>query len=282
VNAPDPSISIRPSVRPYPSVRPSKSLDALTTRPHPRRIAVKPPKQAKQHCVVIIVAPAPSGYDVFVHASPLQIRVDEFYRGVDVAVLGPPRRNPAAKDTNWVRDRRQLEARKRDAAADEVILADDDGEVLLEGLVTNLFVVVETEDPGGGHLPRRHAAFTAPTTRCLPGLARQAVLDALDAEGIPWEERAPTASERSEWSEAFVTNAVKLARPVRTLRWPRGIPGKLEVEFGPCAGSGEKPRGDSEWKSEVKCELDASPGPVCQAVLRRLNASMASDVGPAR
>jgi branched-subunit amino acid aminotransferase/4-amino-4-deoxychorismate lyase len=243
---------------------------------------VKPPKQAKQHCVVIIVAPAPSGYDVFVHASPLQIRVDEFYRGVDVAVLGPPRRNPAAKDTNWVRDRRQLEARKRDAAADEVILADDDGEVLLEGLVTNLFVVVETEDPGGGHQPRRHAAFTAPTTRCLPGLARQAVLDALDAEGIPWEERAPTASERTEWSEAFVTNAVKLARPVRTLRWPRGIPGKLEVEFGPCAGSGEKPRGDSEWKNEVKCELDASPGPVCQAVLRRLNASMASDVGPAR
>ena len=56
----------------------------------------------------------------------------------------------------------------------------------------------------------------------------------------------------------------------------------MEVEFGPCAGSGEKPRGDSEWKSEVKCELDASPGPVCQAVLRRLNASMASDVGPAR
>lgn len=61
-------------------------------------------------------------------------------------------------------------------------MTDGDGECLLEGLVTNFFVV--TTDPKDPSTP---LVLTAPSDRCLPGLVRTAVLKACAAEGFAVE-----------------------------------------------------------------------------------------------
>ena len=58
------------------------------------------------------------------------------------------------------------------------LLADGNGECLLEGLVTNFFVVTTDSD---NNTP---LVLTAPTDQCLPGLVRAAVLEACAAEGF--------------------------------------------------------------------------------------------------
>ena len=65
---------------------------------------------------------------------------------VAVAVLGPPRQLPEAKDSAWVTTRAPLE-RAKPPGVSEALLATARG-ALVEGLVTNLFVVVRG-DPGG-------------------------------------------------------------------------------------------------------------------------------------
>ena len=55
-------------------------------------------------------------------------------------IAGCVRHLPSAKDSAWVHDRAELEALGRKAGAADVILQDDKGR-LVEGLVTNLFVV---------------------------------------------------------------------------------------------------------------------------------------------
>ena len=58
---------------------------------------------------------------------------------MQVVVVGPPRSQADVKDTNWVTQRKPL-AQKVPEDAAEGLLQDDRG-CLLEGLVTNLFVV---------------------------------------------------------------------------------------------------------------------------------------------
>ena len=58
---------------------------------------------------------------------------------VRVQVGGPPRSDAVIKDTNWVVDRKPLAARLPPDCA-EAILHSESG-CLLEGLVTNLFIV---------------------------------------------------------------------------------------------------------------------------------------------
>lgn len=57
------------------------------------------------------------------------------------AVVGPPRLLPAAKDSAWVQGRRALEARLPPGAADGLLQSELGG--LLEGMITNLFVIKE-------------------------------------------------------------------------------------------------------------------------------------------
>ncbi|GAQ78468.1 hypothetical protein KFL_000130510 [Klebsormidium nitens] len=60
-------------------------------------------------------------------------------QGTTVAVMGPGRQMPAAKDSSWAIDRRPLEAPKPPDVGE--VLLSNDGEALLEGLLTNFFVV---------------------------------------------------------------------------------------------------------------------------------------------
>ena len=74
--------------------------------------------------------------DVVVHMAPVTQPLDG---PVSVAVSGPGRKMPDAKDSKWARDRQVLEA-QLPAGASEGLLCTADGAVL-ESFVSNFFVV---------------------------------------------------------------------------------------------------------------------------------------------
>jgi branched-subunit amino acid aminotransferase/4-amino-4-deoxychorismate lyase len=114
-------------------------------------------------------------------------------------ILGPPRKNPMMKDTTWVADRRYLEEMAPTDAID-VLLCTEEGNVL-EGLITNLFIVVEKES---GDMVVQTAPVEAGV---LPGTMRARVIEACKHAGIPIEYSVcPNVSERHLWREAFLTN----------------------------------------------------------------------------
>jgi hypothetical protein len=66
---------------------------------------------------------------------------------MQTVVVGPGRFQPGIKDTNWVTNRKHLAA-KMPPDALEGLLQDKEG-CLLEGLVTNFFVVSASRRPSG-------------------------------------------------------------------------------------------------------------------------------------
>lgn len=99
-----------------------------------------------RHALVLLLPPSrlqPHGFDVHAFVSlyaPLPICREA--GPATAVVMGPPRKVAIAKDSGWVAARRRLEA-LRPPGATELLLASRDGR-LLEGMVTNLFVVLDS------------------------------------------------------------------------------------------------------------------------------------------
>ena len=127
--------------------------------------------------------------------------------GPNVAcILGPPRKNPDIKDVLWMRDREYLEQLAPPGAAD-VLLCTEHGDIL-EGLVTNLFVVVENGDGSC-------VVQTAPVdSGVLWGTMRHQVIGACRHLSIPVEYRCPRMDDRHSWKEAFLTNSMRGVSPL--------------------------------------------------------------------
>jgi len=152
-------------------------------------------------------------------------------------IVGPPRARPVIKDIAWIRDRKDLEERGKRATEalgygipSDVLLCTEGGD-LLEGLITNLFVVVEVEveiedaaegvrggdvnsndnsnDNNDGSQTGRYKLQTAPEGTVLPGIARRKVIEACRELGIPVDLTCPSLSERHLWREAFLTNSIR-------------------------------------------------------------------------
>jgi hypothetical protein len=139
---------------------------------------------------------------------------------IKVQIVGRPRSNAAAKDSDWVRERIALEAAKP-SDVNEILLVDSGGGdcssgggSILEGTQTNFFAVT----PDG-------TVCTAPDGTVLAGTVRNLVLDVCRQEGIPVRMEAPEVtfspgtglgSSVSEitWSEAFITSTSRLVLPV--------------------------------------------------------------------
>ena len=113
------------------------------------------------------------------------------------------RADPGTKHTAWIRERGAYEQRKS-PDAEEVVLYGYDG--LLEGLISNLFVVVDG------------VFYTAPATRVLDGQARSDVLAACRTMGIPVREEPPPLPAERAWDGAFLTSTGKLVKPVDRVR----------------------------------------------------------------
>ncbi|KAJ6799538.1 uncharacterized protein M6B38_208480 [Iris pallida] len=133
---------------------------------------------------------------------------------------------PTAKYSDWARVRKGME-KLRPPSATELLLSND-GDSILEGSVTNFFVVARKVindfsdqascDPAITHL---YEVQTAPISDgVLPGIIRQVVIEACTFMGIQLREVAPSWSDRDLWVEAFVTSSLRLLQHVETIQAP--------------------------------------------------------------
>lgn len=119
----------------------------------------------------------------------------------------------------------------RPPLATELLLSND-GDRILEGSVTNFFVVCRMDSNVHSNEAKetylldyrstcRYEVQTAPVKDgVLPGIIRQLVTEVCSSKGIPLREVAPSWSKRDFWEEAFLTNSLRVVQHVETIRVP--------------------------------------------------------------
>lgn len=125
-----------------------------------------------------------------------------------VAVLGSGRDLPLAKYSLWASAREHLE-RAKPVGATEIVLSND-GDGLLEGSVTNFFVVAMNPDV--------EVQTAALGDGVLPGVIRQLVIEVCEEDRIPVREVMPSWQARGTWVESFVTSSLRMVQPVESIR----------------------------------------------------------------
>ncbi|CAG9461704.1 unnamed protein product [Pedinophyceae sp. YPF-701] len=157
------------------------------------------------------LAAGPNSVRVQSHVAPMGSRPAP---PVKIEVMGAPRQNALAKDSEWVKQRTSLEAAKA-KDTQEVVLAHPDGNgdlELLEGLSSNFFAVMDgkvvTADEG-----------------ILPGTVRAVLLEACKRENIPVELRPPLLSEAPRWEGALIASTSRFALPVHEVVVPASTRG---------------------------------------------------------
>ena len=116
-------------------------------------------------------------------------------------------RKSRAKASSWIEERGPLEALKKEVCptANEVVMTTRDGKYVLEGLITNVFVVVEM---GSGE----KRVFTAEND-VLHGQMRDLVIQVCREMGISVVLQAPRMDEISCWKEMFLTSKCGCSLP---------------------------------------------------------------------
>ncbi|CAN6463184.1 unnamed protein product [Victoria cruziana] len=143
-----------------------------------------------------------------------------------LALVGQSREIAMSKFSEWARTRKYLE-KLRPPSVTELLLSND-GDHILEGTVTNFFVVCQRDmnrrsdeaatNPNNMHL---YEVQTAPLNDgVLPGVIRQIVMEICSSMGIPFCEVAPSWSKHGIWAEAFVTNSLRLVQHVKRIQVP--------------------------------------------------------------
>ncbi|KAI8031751.1 hypothetical protein LOK49_LG01G03944 [Camellia lanceoleosa] len=169
-------------------------------------------------------------FDVYVHVGmyvPRLFGIRE--NGAHLAVVGRGRDVANAKYTDWVRRRKSLE-KLRPPSATELLLSNN-GDQILEGCVTNVFVVCRKEhndnsDDARGRGMHDYSTYpfeiqTAPIRDgVLPGVIRQVIIDICLSNGISLREVAPSWSKHESWEEAFITSSLRLLQHVETIQAP--------------------------------------------------------------
>lgn len=166
--------------------------------------------------------------EIRIRASRYKSEIGTIPAAVDVEARGDGRRNAVAKDSVWVVNRRKLE-RLRDPSCAETILVEETraGEkVLLEGLTSNFFVVIEGK------------VWTANDGKVLNGYARQLVLRACKNLGIGLALKAPSLSDLSKFSCAFLTSTTKELVLIRSIRYEEAGSGKFKMVVLPSSSKG--------------------------------------------
>lgn len=152
---------------------------------------------------------------------------------VIVECRGAPRLQPDVKNTAWYMERKPLEA-KRGREVSETILIGIDNEgcpILLEGLVTNFFLVTKNLH-----------VFTAPDSLVLAGSKRENVLAACEELAINVHRKPIRLADHKQFEAAFLTNMRKHLVPISCIRVPepqvRGAtncPEEINLPSGPAA-----------------------------------------------
>ncbi|KAJ1264651.1 hypothetical protein BS78_08G016400 [Paspalum vaginatum] len=164
------------------------------------------------------------GLDVFVHAGTYAPPVFG-ESGARVAVAGGGREAAAAKYAPWARMRKSME-KMRPPGVTELLLSND-GDHILEGAVTNFFVVCQQEERekngpfSSQAIDTEFVVQTAPLSDgVLPGIIRQIVIEVCHDIGIPVQEISPSWSRHEFWKEAFVTSSLRLIQHVESVQVP--------------------------------------------------------------
>ncbi|CAL5078780.1 unnamed protein product [Urochloa decumbens] len=163
------------------------------------------------------------GLDVFVHVGTYTPPVFGA-SGARVAVAGTGRDAAAAKYAPWARMRKSME-KMRPRGVTELLLTND-GDHILEGSVTNFFVVCQKEHQKKEPFPvqtleNNFEVQTAPISDgILPGVIRQIVIEVCHDIGIPVREVSPSWSNHELWQEAFVTSSLRLVQHVESVQVP--------------------------------------------------------------
>ncbi|XP_062202842.1 uncharacterized protein LOC133905143 isoform X3 [Phragmites australis] len=164
------------------------------------------------------------GLDVFVHVGAYAPPVFG-EAGARVAVAGRGREVAAAKYAPWARMRKSME-KMRPPGVTELLLTND-GDHILEGSVTNFFVVCQKEKHqrngrfSNETLVTKFEVQTAPLSDgILPGIIRQIVIEVCHDLGIPVREVSPSWSKHELWQEAFVTSSLRLIQHVESVQVP--------------------------------------------------------------
>ncbi|KAK4280043.1 hypothetical protein QN277_011719 [Acacia crassicarpa] len=143
-------------------------------------------------------------------------------KSVNLALVGHGRNLASAKYSDWVRLRESLE-KLRPPLVTELLLSND-GNRVLEGCLTNFFVVCRKDTDAGNDSFRNGNSFevqTAPISDgVLPGIIRQVVIEVCRSKGIPFREVAPSWSEHEMWEEAFITNSLRILQHVDSVQVP--------------------------------------------------------------
>jgi len=147
----------------------------------------------------------PVDFQLYTHIHPLPPRPSPPIR---VDIRGAPRGNAKAKDSQWVKERKGLEA-LMGPGVNEILLVDEGGHIL-EGTQTNFFAVLEG---------RVHTAGEG----ILEGSIRQMVLEGCAQAGIGVVLSPPNVADVARWEGAFVTSTSRLVLPIDVLGLPEGI-----------------------------------------------------------
>lgn len=161
--------------------------------------------------ITILITWDAADFHIYTHVSSLGPRPSP---PVKVQVRGAPRHNAQAKDSEWVRQRREYEDLKP-ADVNEVLLADADG-AIYEGLSSNFFALID------GRL------WTA-GEGVLLGSVREAVLRVCGREGVPVELSPPSLEQLERWEGAFVSSTSRLLLPVDEISLPDAEPPVAKV-----------------------------------------------------
>ncbi|XP_078174284.1 uncharacterized protein LOC144567957 [Carex rostrata] len=141
--------------------------------------------------------------------------------GARLAVAGPGRDLASAKYSDWVRVRKGLEKMRLPNVTE--LLLTNNGDELLEGSITNFFVVRKVADNSSAPnlSSYRIEVQTAPVKDgVLPGVVRQLVIEICSDKGIPLREIAPSWSQRHFWEEAFITSSLRIVQHVDSIQAP--------------------------------------------------------------
>jgi branched-subunit amino acid aminotransferase/4-amino-4-deoxychorismate lyase len=149
-------------------------------------------------------SPADACPDVRVYVEPQPIRKPPI--AVEVR-RHAPREQPNAKDTEWVRQREELErAKARDV--DEVVMYAGDDLAVSEGLSSNFAVIIG----GAIHTPRKETV--------LFGTVFQLIERLCAAHSLPLVIDGVSVRDRARWQAAFIASTTRGLLPVDELRFP--------------------------------------------------------------
>lgn len=128
------------------------------------------------------------------HPLPAEV----YARGVRCITVHGARHNPQAKTTDWMLDRRQIEASLPDGIFTGLLVGD--GDVILEGLSSNFYAIMDGELRTAGE-------------GVLPGIAQQIVFEVAPAL-VPLRRQAITTADLPNCAEAFITSSSRGIVPV--------------------------------------------------------------------